>query len=88
MAKGLKQAFAPAPQPTPPTASTGPVDTRQPAPRPPSRQGRTAINVYISPEAHRQLRILALDEKRSGQHLIVEAVNLLFAKYGLPQIAD
>ena len=46
------------------------------------------MNVYVTREAHRQLRILALDERRSGQHLIVEALNLLFAKYDLPQIAD
>ena len=88
MAKGLKQAFAPTPEPTPPAANTGPVTTHQPAPRPPSRQGRTAMNIYVSREAHRQLRILALDERRSGQLLIVEALNLLFAKYDLPQIAD
>ena len=88
MAKALKEVFPGPPEPTTPAARTGPVATQQPAPRPPSRQGRTAINVYVSPEAHRQLRILALDKKLSGQRLIVEALNLLFAKHKLPQIAD
>ena len=43
---------------------------------------------FLSEAAHRQLRLLSLDERRSGQKLIIEALNDLFRKYGRPPIAD
>ena len=85
MAKRLKDAFAPAatPRSIPKTAPP-----REPTPPAASRRGRTGITTFLTEEAHRQLRILSLDEKRSGQKLMVEALNDLFEKYGRPRIAD
>ena len=56
--------------------------------RSPSRRGRRAVTVYLDAAAHRQLRLLAVEQGRSGQDLAVEAINDLFGKYGKARIAD
>ena len=38
--------------------------------------------------AHRQLRMLALEQSRSVQDLAIEAFNDLFQNHGKPRIAD
>ena len=55
--------------------------------RPPSRQGKRIISVYVEPEAAMQLGILAIRESTSVQALMVEAVNDFFAKRGMNRIA-
>ena len=40
------------------------------------------------PAAHRQLRMLALEQSRSVQDLMTEATNDLFQKLGKARIAD
>ncbi len=45
------------------------------------------ISSWQTPEAVRQLRILAAEEGTSMQALMAEALNYIFAKYGKPQIA-
>jgi hypothetical protein len=37
--------------------------------------------------AWRQLRILAMDERTTAHALMIEAVNVLFSKRGLPPVA-
>ena len=54
----------------------------------PSRVVRTQISTWQTPEAARQLRIMAAEEETTSQALIAEAFNLLFAKRGKPQIAE
>ena len=73
-----------------PAAATNPEPASAPAPTTmaPARRGRTGITTFLGEEAHRQLRQLSLDERRSGQKLIVEALNDLFRKYNRPPIAD
>ena len=56
------------------------------AQRPPSRVGKKVISGYFDPEASRQLARLALDQGRSNEDLLREALNDLFAKYRLPPI--
>lgn len=53
----------------------------------PSRDGTKAITAHADPAVSKQLRQLALDEDTSVQSLVHEALNLLFEKYGLVQIA-
>lgn len=53
----------------------------------PSRQGTKVIAAHADPAVSKQLRQLALDEDTSAQALVLEALNLLFEKYALPQIA-
>jgi hypothetical protein len=65
---------------------------RQTAPHPsssraPSRVNKQSFITYVSPEALKQIRQLALDKGMSGQDLGAEALNLLFKKYKLDQIA-
>jgi hypothetical protein len=73
----------------PPVADTrGSTSTRAP-----SREGQRAVTTYVSPEAHAQLSMLAIErgqkEKRkvSTQELMTEALNDLFRKHGKSQIA-
>ena len=53
----------------------------------PSRDGTRAITAHADPAVSKQIRQLALDEDTSVQALVHEALNLLFEKYQLPQIA-
>lgn len=46
-----------------------------------------AVTTYVSPEALRQIKQLALDTETSAQDLCREALNLLFKKHKLEQIA-
>ena len=55
--------------------------------RPPSRRGLKSMAVYLPPEAHKQIRQIALNEDTSLQDLAVEALDDLFQKRGLPRIA-
>ena len=57
------------------------------ASRTPSRQGQTLIGGFFAPEVHRQLRMLAAEAGTTQQGLIAEALNMLFAKNGKPEIA-
>ncbi len=53
----------------------------------PTRKGKKMIAGYFSAETLRQLKQLGLDEDRTNQTLIQEALNDLFIKYNLPPIA-
>jgi hypothetical protein len=53
-----------------------------------SRQGRQFIAAHVVPEAAKQFKLLAVQQGRTTQTLLVEAINDLFAKYGLSRIAD
>jgi predicted HicB family RNase H-like nuclease len=57
--------------------------------RPPSRVGLRAVTVYVKPEAHKQLRLMAIDQgdNSSVQELMIEAINDLFKKHGRSIIA-
>jgi hypothetical protein len=72
------------------SASPDPVVEVAPAPisrRPPSREGKRVLSVYLRPEAWKQLRMLALQLETPTQALGEEAVNLLFEKNRLNRIA-
>ena len=84
----LKAAAAPA-KPEPKRADPAPMpaaEERRYVP-PPSRKGTAPVTVHLSPDARRILRQLALDEDSSVQALMVEAVNMLLAQRGKPEIA-
>lgn len=55
--------------------------------RPPSREGKRVLSVYLKPEAWKQLKMLSLNLENSTQSLGEEAVNLLFEKHRLNRIA-
>ena len=54
---------------------------------PPSRQGKKAITGFFDPVVSRQLKQLALDEDKTVQSLLSEALNDLFIKYNHKPIA-
>jgi hypothetical protein len=82
--------FAPKPAPAV-VAEVAPVfdeqGERPTTKRPPSREGKRVLSVYLDPLAWKQLRQLALDTETSTQALGEEAVNLLFAKHGINRSA-
>lgn len=55
--------------------------------RPPSREGKRILSIYLEPLAWKQLRQLALDHETTTQALGEEAINLLFAKNGINRSA-
>lgn len=54
---------------------------------PPSRQGKKAITGFFDPIVSRQLKQLALDEDKTLQSLLSEALNDLFIKHNHKPIA-
>jgi hypothetical protein len=55
--------------------------------RPPSREGKRVLSIYLPPEAWKQLRMLSVNHQVSTQALGEEAINLLFEKHRLNRIA-
>lgn len=53
-----------------------------------SREGRRFLAAHISQEAIKQIGLLSVQSDRTKQDLLIEAINDLFAKYGLSRIAD
>ena len=54
----------------------------------PGRVGKVSVAGYFAPEVRRQLRRLAADADTTIQALLGEALNDLFAKHGVAEIAD
>jgi hypothetical protein len=75
----LVESPAPVPVTSAPISATGA--------RAPSRIGQRAVTLYVKPEAHKQLRLLAVDSGMSVQDLMTEALNDLFRKHGRTLIA-
>ena len=63
---------------------------KRPGPEPvaePAKRKRVALYAEITPEARRQLRILAAEQDTRIEALVAEALNLLFEKHGKPPAA-
>lgn len=75
----------------PPVVVATDVEVRNPPvrakSRPPSREGKRILSVYLKPEAWKQLRMLSVNLESSTQALGEEAINLLFEKHRLNRIA-
>jgi hypothetical protein len=69
-----------APEPSAPDSSRLPS-------RAPSRDGQRAVTLYVKPEAHKQLRLLGVEQGASVQELMTEALNDLFLKHKKPPIS-
>ena len=54
----------------------------------PSRKNKKSMVLHFEPEAMKQVKRIAYEEEKTIQALGVEAINLLFASYDLPQIAE
>jgi hypothetical protein len=69
-----------------PETPTPEAEAKKPV-RPPSREGKRVLSIYLPPEAWKQLRLLSLNLETSAQTLGEEAINLLFEKHRLNRIA-
>jgi hypothetical protein len=54
---------------------------------PPSRVGKKAITGFFDPAVSRQLKIIGLEEDKSVQAMLAEALNDYFEKHGKNPIA-
>ena len=79
--RSLQDAFTWKAQPTAPA----PQPEAQ-AHRPPSRRGLKALTVWVDPAVHQQVRMMALEQNRSAEDMLREAVADLFQKYGRPRL--
>jgi hypothetical protein len=53
----------------------------------PCRKGLKPATCYITPEARRQIKKLAWEQEKTIENILREALDYLFAKNGLPEIA-
>lgn len=53
-----------------------------------SREGRRFIAAHVSIETIKQMGLLSIQQGRTKQNILIEAIDDLFAKYGLSRIAD
>jgi hypothetical protein len=51
------------------------------------REGRQFIAGHVMPDAAKQFKLLAVQQDKDVQELLIEAINDVFAKYGLSRIA-
>jgi hypothetical protein len=51
------------------------------------RDGRQFIAAHVTPEAAKQFKLLVVQQDKTTQDLLIEAINDVFAKYGLSRIA-
>ncbi len=51
------------------------------------RSGRQFIAGHVTPEAAKQFKLLVVQQDKTTQDMLIEAMNDLFAKYGLSRIA-
>jgi hypothetical protein len=87
--KRLPLSFDPNKIPGASAAASPPEDEAMPpkAAKGKGRAGRQFIAAHVVPEAAKQFKLLAVQHDRTTQDLLVEAINDLFAKYGLSRIA-
>lgn len=77
----LKQDALPTPS-TPPVAVSAPARSEQGRQQQASRVGRKTVIFYDLPDAVRALKQVALDQDRTLQDLMHEALDDLLVKYG------
>jgi hypothetical protein len=72
-------------------ASLSTFTAEKPGAEPPAEstqaEGKRGQTLRLSPEAWRQLKLLAVERATTSHALLIEAVNALFQKHGKPPIA-
>lgn len=63
-------------------ASQGVAGTTKGAQVPPSRQGKKGVVFHVDPEIAKRLKMLAVEQDTTIEALGIEALGLLFARYG------
>lgn len=92
MAKGsaeaLQRALEGKTKPPPVITETEPPLERPASYKAPSREGKTPITAFLSPNYKSSLRLIQAKRGGTVQDLIAEALNDLFAKYNVPTVSD
>ena len=71
-----------------PAKAAPPVERKaQPQVLPVSRAGKVNVSAYFPPEVKASLRLVQAKRGGKVQDLLAEALNLLFAKYNVPETA-
>ncbi len=70
-----------------PSKSESPEAPRQVWKTPRTRKGRKGIMTYVESDAHKALAMLAIEQDKTQQELMREALNGLFRQYGKTPIA-
>lgn len=60
----------------------------QPKAKASAREGRVLVGGHFAPEVSTQLKVIAAEKRTTVQALLAEAINMLFAKHGKPEVAD
>ena len=84
LAAAMRTMEKPAPAASP---AGGQADLPGTAPRSRRREGTRIVSGHFAIPVHRQLRLIAVQEDRTLQDLLTEAINDLFAKRGIPPVA-
>ena len=91
LAQGLESLSKPTLQAAAPAATSQAAEAgkgTKAGPRAPSREGQTLVGGFFAPPVHKQLKVLAAETGITQQALLAEALNMVFAKYGKPEIAE
>lgn len=83
-ARGPEQSSMPAPTAD---ALPTPVAKRRGQNRTGARKGQVLIGGFFAPEVHKQLKMIAVEKDLTMQELLADALNVIFAKEGKPEIA-
>ena len=93
LAESMRQAAQASAPPSPPAVVSTPTfptaASKELASKPAAafhaatRAGKKKVTAPLTPEDHKRLRHLALDRDVTTEALLVEAINDLFAKYGM-----
>ena len=80
-----KNKFAAAMKSSTGKGAQSPRNEANPTPR--TRKGRKGIMTYVDTDAHKALAMLAIEQEKTQQELMREALNELFRQYGKTPIA-
>ena len=72
---------------SPAPAATSAVEKTTQSDLPPSRQGKSRLETWVTRDAKKQLRLLAVEEDKSQDQLLRDGLNMLFRSHGRPPIA-
>ena len=88
-AVAAKQQQSERPAARPEAAPAAPRHKSKPAPPPAavSREGKVNVSAYFPSEVKASLRLVQAKRGGKVQDLLAEALNLLFAKYNVPEAA-
>src|SRR3712207_252455 len=77
----------PGPEISGPSQAPGKPGASEPRQQQASRTGKRAVTFYVSPDAFRQLRVLAAQTDKTIQQIMLEALDWQFQQHDMHRIA-